>query len=252
MKSRRVAEYRTAARMSGPYPDVRRPKGTSVAPLSLLFAALAVLSLAMVPSAQARPASEIAGAADRTPGGWRTRTGSQRRLRSPGGRNPLGPSGPARPLDRSPRGPSLASGRADWSEMDAIVAAAHRALHKAAPHCRLRPSLGQRRERSAGLPRHTWRLSRTSSKPPCAAIPDLRLGALERAQLRCLRQATARSGWIVAFLRSATSGARTGGVRRQAHSGGLARGRVDRHCRLGSRRERPLGGPRSRRRAGPI
>lgn len=93
----------------------------------LLCAALAVLSLVLVlvPSAQALPAREIAGVAIHP---WRMENPHrvERTFADLQAAGVRWARVDLRWLLIEPKGPSLASGRADWSEMDAIVAAAHR------------------------------------------------------------------------------------------------------------------------------
>lgn len=91
----------------------------------LLCAALAVLSLALVPSAQARPASEIAGAVVHP---WRMASPAilERTFADLAAAGVRWARVDLRWYLVEPHGPSVASGRGDWSEMDAIVRAADR------------------------------------------------------------------------------------------------------------------------------
>jgi polysaccharide biosynthesis protein PslG len=91
----------------------------------LLSAAVAVLSVALVPSAHALPAREIAGVAIHP---WRMETPQrvERTFADLAAAGVRWARVDLRWLLVEPKGPSLAAGRADWREMDAIVAAARR------------------------------------------------------------------------------------------------------------------------------
>ena len=183
-----------------------------------------------------------------TPGGWRTRRGSSARSPISRPRASAGPEWTCAGCSSSPRVRLWPRVGRDWSEMDAIVAAAHRHGIKLLPIVAYVTSLGQRRERLVGLPRHPAFRGLLRGRP-APLSPHLRLGALERAQLRCLRQATARSGRIRCLPSQRASGARAGGFRRQADLRRPCPGNGDRHRRLGGRDGSP-GGPRAHRRAG--
>jgi polysaccharide biosynthesis protein PslG len=90
-----------------------------------LCAALAVLSLALVPSAQARPASEIAGAVVHP---WRMASPAilERTFADLEAAGVRWARVDLRWYLVEPHGPSVAAGRGDWSEMDAIVRASDR------------------------------------------------------------------------------------------------------------------------------
>jgi GH35 family endo-1,4-beta-xylanase len=90
-----------------------------------LCAALAALSVALVPSAHALPARDIAGVAIHP---WRMENPQilERTFSDLAAAGVRWPRVDLRWLLIEPQGPALASGRADWREMDAIVAAAER------------------------------------------------------------------------------------------------------------------------------
>ena len=196
-------------------PPTLRHEGTSVAPLALRRSGGALTRLGALGAGPAGERDRRRGhpsVADGEPGNPRAH------LRRPGRRQACaGPGWTYAGTSSSRTGPSVASGRGDWSEMDAIVppriVTASSCCPSSATHQPGRPT-----RRALGVSGYRV-LSRPSSRPPCAAIRRSRPGSSGTSQTSaCSPSRTPiRPGSLAAAQR--TSGAGAGGVGRQADLG---------------------------------
>jgi hypothetical protein len=159
-------------------------------------------------------------------------------LRSGGGGSALGPSGPALASDRTAgTGAGL---RARRLARDGRHCRRGRASRRRAASGRgLRAPLGKRGAELVGLPREPA-VRDLFRRRPSPLSPHLGVGAVERAQLRSVLQASTRSGPLRRVSAQRKPGAGGGRVAGQADLRGACPGHGDRHRRVG-RRDGPPG-----------